>query len=60
MNVNITADVHAYLDGTRKAERAMKKQRRRELTANIIGVVAAAVLVGYVLFSAWMKASGQW
>ncbi|WP_336698197.1 hypothetical protein [Curtobacterium sp. USHLN213] len=60
MNVDIRVDVRAYLDGMREIERAMKKQRRRERAWNIIGVLLATTLVGYVLYSAWMKASGQW
>lgn len=54
MKVTIKADVSAYLDGMRKVERAMKKQRRRERAWNILGVTLAVILVAYILWSAWM------
>ncbi|MDR6172636.1 flagellar basal body-associated protein FliL [Curtobacterium sp. SORGH_AS776] len=37
-----------------------KAVSKRERIWNIIGVLLATILVGYVLYSAWMKASGQW
>lgn len=58
MKLTITADTSAYLDGMRKVERAMKKQRRRELTTNIIGVTLAVILVAYLLRSATSMVSG--
>lgn len=65
MNAKIKADVRAYVNSVEKAwratdEAAKTRRRRHERTWNIVGVVLATILVVYVLFSAWMKASGQW
>jgi hypothetical protein len=57
MHVNLVADTTAYIDGMRKAEQAMKRERRRELIANTLGVIGAVIVVGYILWSAFVMVS---
>lgn len=33
---------------------------RRERAWNAVGIIGATIVVGYLLFSAWMIASGTW
>lgn len=33
---------------------------RRERAWLAVGIIGATIVVGYVLFSAWMKATGTW
>lgn len=64
MRVYVKADVASYVNSMRKVQHALDKQhrraRRRELIANTLGIIGATIVVGYVLFSAWMIASGTW